>query len=107
MPEQHPQVQSALSLQFSWQLIASSLAASHHEAQLAMIRKAGVVFQARDLKWSDGNLPRRQIAGGLDSLWLEYRCRDAVHTCHLARGSVDRAEIDGLPKAEVVGIEEA
>src|ERR1700760_4757793 len=102
MPAQHPQVQLALPLQFSWQLIASSLAASHHEAQLPMIGKAGIVFQARHLEWSYRNLPRSQIARGLDSLWLEYGCRDAVHTRHLARSSIDRAEIDGLPKGEVV-----
>jgi hypothetical protein len=58
MPVQHPHLQLALPLHLSEQLIAFSLPASHHESQLAVIGKAGIVFQTGNLQWAEGNLSR-------------------------------------------------
>src|SRR3954464_11080535 len=53
VPAQHPHVQSCV----SEQLTGSSLSPLHHERQLAVIGKAGVVLEARDLERPQRNLP--------------------------------------------------
>src|SRR6202012_2544273 len=88
------------------QLIGSSLSPLHGQAQLAMVGEAGIVLKTRDLKWPQRNFPLAQVnLRGRRALRLKHRSHDALYTRNAAGSGVNRTQINGLAKREVIRIE--
>ena len=87
--------------------LMSSLSAFHHQRQLAVIGKIAIVVESRDLQRPQLHLAGVEILVGRNPWGWKVVAVTEMHAGDGAGRGVDRAQVNGLPEGEVVGVEEA